>query len=538
MRVQPRYAPQAVKKSFGNNPAARPNDIAQNFTFPAPIRGIIENENVSTPQSGGAQRLDNWFCTPTGIRMRYGSQKVATVASGSPVRSLFKYVDGTQEVLFAATESAVFDITSPANPNTIPAASRSGLSSGDFSTAAFQTAGGYFLMTANGTDPVAYYDGSAWITPTITGVTSASLSAVWAYGSRLFFVEKGSLFVWYLPTDSIAGTANSVSLAGTFQKGGSILFGASWSTDSGSGLDDRCVIVSDQGEVAVFQGRDPSSASNWSVVGVYEIGRPLGKNAFFNAGGDLVIATELGLVPLSVAVNKDPAVLTLSAVSRQIAPSWRNEITRRRSVPWNIAKWEAGGLLFVAMPSPDTAIPAYAYVASLETGAWSRVTGWDMRSVAIFNDRVYFGTNAGTVHLADVGGSDDGFPYSATALYLADPVGAQGATKTLVQMRAVFRSSVAFAPQAGALVDYGTTLPAPPSAASTAVASSLWDVSSWDVALWDVAGSKRITAKWVSIGETGFVVAPYIQITSGDAGAPDIEFVSADVTFTAGGVVT
>lgn len=537
MRVQPRYAPQAVKRAFGNNPAARPNDGAQVFTLPAPIRGIIENENLSTPQPGGAQRLDNWFCTPTGVRMRNGSQKVATVASGAPVRSLFKYVDGAQEILFAATASAVFDITNPVDVDTIPSASRSGLSSGDFSTAAFQTAGGYFLMTANGTDPVAYYDGATWTAPTITGVTSADLSAVWAYGSRLFFVEKESLFVWYLPTDSIAGTANSVSLAGTFQKGGAILFGASWSTDSGSGLDDRCVIVSDQGEVAVFQGRDPSDANNWSVVGVYEIGRPLGKNAYFSAGGDLVIATELGLVPLSVAVNKDPAVLTLSAVTRQIAPSWRTEVARRRSLPWNIAKWEAGGILFVAMPTPDTTLPVYSYAASLETGAWSRVTGWDMRAVMIANDRVYFGTNAGTVHLADVGGSDDGTPYTATALYLADPMGAQGATKTLVQMRAIFRSTVAFAPQAGALVDYNTTLPPAPSATATP-AISLWDASDWDDALWDGVGTTRITAKWVSIGETGFVVAPYIQITSGDDGPPDIELVSADVTFTVGGVVT
>lgn len=537
MKVQPRYAPQAVKKSFGNNPAAAPNVNAQAFTFPAPIRGIIENENLATPQPGGAQRLDNWFCTPTGVRMRYGSQKIATVANNAPVQSLFRYVNGTQEILFAATSNAVFDITIPANANVIPPASRSGMLSGDFSTTVFQTAGGYFLMTANGANPVAYYDGASWVEPTITGVASADLSAVWAYGSRLFFVEKESFFVWYLPTDSIAGTVNSVSLAGTFKKGGSILFGASWSTDSGSGLDDRCVIVSDQGEVAVFQGRDPSDANNWSVVGIYEIGRPLGKNAYFSAGGDLVIATELGLVPLSVAVNKDPAVLTLSAVTRQIALSWRAEVARRRSLPWNIAKWEAGGLLFVAMPTPGAMIPTYSYVASLETGAWSRVTGWDMRAVMVANDRVYFGTNIGTVHIADVGGSDDGSPYTASALYLADPMGTQGATKTLVQMRAVFRSTVTFSPKAGALVDYNTILPVVPSA-TTGSNVSLWDVSDWDEAVWDATGTSRVTAKWVSIGETGFVVAPYIQITSGDAAAPDIEFVSADVTFTTGEVVT
>ena len=87
---------------------------------------------------------------------------------------------------------------------------------------------------------------------------------------------------------------------------GQFYLGQRGSLDSGSGLDDVCIFVSDQGEIAVYQGTDPASASTWSLVGVYEIGKPLNKHASFGAGGDLAILTEDGIIPVSEALRKGP----------------------------------------------------------------------------------------------------------------------------------------------------------------------------------------------------------------------------------------
>lgn len=537
MKVQPRTDFQRVKAAGSQNQAAKPSTPAQVVTFPAPRRGWVLNENIATPEPGGAARLDNWICTPTGVRMRNGSRRIATIANNAPVVSMLPFVAASGPKLFAATTTAIYDVTNPASTTTIPTPVVTSQTSGYYVTATFETAGGYFLIACNGTNAVRSFDGTTWDTPTITGVTSSTLSAVWSYASRLFFVQRGTLNVWFLPVDSIAGAAQSLSLSGLFRRGGAVLFGGTWSADSGEGLDDRCVIVSDQGEVAVFEGQNPGDANNWLCVGVYDIGKPLGPRAHFQAGGDMVIATENGLIPLTEAVQKDPAALTMAAVTRTIHPEWSREVAARRSLPWEVAKWTAGNLIAVSLPRPSSGLSRICYTASSETGAWSRQVGWDTRCLAVHNDRLYFGTNAGTIHVADVGGSDDGTVYTASLVYNFDPVGAAAATKTIHQVRAIFQSKAEFIARVGSFVDYENALPANPAALAVPV-GALWDVSSWDVGLWDAAGTSRVTANWVSVGRTGFVLAPRIQISSGDISAPEIELYSVDVTLTVGGVVT
>ncbi|TIR78102.1 MAG: hypothetical protein E5X19_32465, partial [Mesorhizobium sp.] len=75
------------------------------------------------------------------------------------------------------------------------------------------------------------------------------LSFVWTYRSREFFIEKNTLTAWFLPVDAISGAASDFSLAGVFQKGGSLLCGGTWSLDAGDGVDDKCVFISTKGEV-------------------------------------------------------------------------------------------------------------------------------------------------------------------------------------------------------------------------------------------------------------------------------------------------
>src|SRR3546814_8758457 len=105
------------------------------------------------------------------------------------------------------------------------------------------------------------------------GLTSADMSYVWVYKSRLWFAQKDSMTAWYMDNaDSIGGTAEPFPLGGVFGLGGSLLFGSAWSIDSSSdsGLSAQNSFVSTAGEVAVYQGSDPGeeigSASVWERV--------------------------------------------------------------------------------------------------------------------------------------------------------------------------------------------------------------------------------------------------------------------------------
>lgn len=519
--------------------ARRP--ISSSYPFQPPVRGLVLNEPLANAKAGGARVLENWFPMARSVRVRGGSLKTATIGT-DPVRRLWTFKSGAVEELFASDDTHIFNITTPADPDVPPAAAVSGQTSGYYSTAQFGTAGGNYLYAVNGTDSARLYDGTSWTaitavsTPAITGVTTSTLSFVWSFASRLFFIQKDSMNVWYLPVDSIGGAAQLFSLAGIFQEGGSLLFGGKWSLDAGNGLDDKCVFVSDQGEVAVYQGTNPGSAATWSKVGVYKITPPMGPNGTMQAGGDLLIATQDGVVPISEAVNKDEAALSLAAVSRAIEPEWKRLVSERGALPWEILKWPSNNMMVVTVPSFDSSQPYMCLVANLETGAWSTFTGWDARCVAHFGNAGYFGTSAGTIHEMESGGSDDGSPYTCTYVGLPDQMRSIGIFKTIFSARATFLSNLGFKPKLSASMDYRVNLPTPPNSVAD-VAIDGWDSGLWDVALWDAGMQQSVTTKWASIGRSGFAMSPQVQITFGISAKPTTELVQFDVMYERGGMM-
>jgi hypothetical protein len=346
-------------------------------SFQPPVRGWIANEPFAFGKPGGALILDNWLLTPTGARVRGGSLKYATISTG-PVTKMWTFKSGQVQEFFAADANHIFNITNVADRDVIPAPAVSGQTSGYYSTAQFGTAGGNYLSVVNGSDTPKLYDGVAWANHAFTGLTQVSeLSFVWSFANRLWYVRKNTMTAYYLGVDAINGALTPFSLAGIFQEGGSLLFGGKWSLDSGDGLDDKCVFVSTEGEVAVYQGTDPSDANNWQKVGVYMITPPMGQSCTMQAGGDLLIGTRDGIVPISEAVNKDAAALSLSAVTKNIGPAWKKQVQIRDRFPWEIMKWPSMNMMVVSLPVPDTGIDPICYVANLETGAWGRYVGWE-----------------------------------------------------------------------------------------------------------------------------------------------------------------
>lgn len=513
-----------------------PKPNAMPHTFAAPIRGLVLNENIAASGPAAAQVLDNWVCTSTGIRVRGGSQKYATLPG--PVLSMFAYRAGASR-LFAATATTIYDITTNSDPDTA-ASVITGQTGGDYSWAMFGTAGGDYLVLVNGQDSAQLFNGTTWqdITassaPSITGVDTSDLSHVWSFANRLFFVERGTLTAHYLPVDSVGGAAEQVSLAGTFKLGGSLLFGANWSVDAGDGMDDKCVFVSTQGEVAVFVGTNPAEFTNWRCEGIYQIARPLGRNAIMKAGGELIIATEAGMVPLSVAVSKDPAALAAAAVSSAIEPLWRQSVAVYDQ-PWSIAKWNERGVMLIATPS--NADDGNLLCCSLDTGGWSRWTNIGARCLDVWNGYVFAGGNNGTIKRLETGGTDMGVPYTAVYIGAHEDMGAPGMQKTVHQARALFRASHALDPKIVVQVDYLIDATTPPNAVAIQPVG-VWDAAVWDESVWDAPSAQTaLNSYWRGIGRTGYAIAPELQMTFGMLSPPKVELVSISMTYSPGALV-
>jgi hypothetical protein len=382
--------------------------------------------------------------------------------------------------------------------------------------------------------------GIVQVSAAITGVATSALSHVWLYRNRLFFVEAGTMRARYLNVDSVTGALGSLNLSGIFQRGGSLLFGATWSLDAGDGIDDKCVFITTEGEAAIFEGNNPAGTTQaeWNLVGRYDLTAPMGKRGTMRAGGDLIVATKEGLVPISAAINKDAAALSLASVSRNIEPDWKREAAERLSLPWEVVKWPDMNYAIVSLPISASGQAAWSFVVNLETGAWCKFVGWATRCLELHNSRLFFGTNDGKVFEAEINGNDAGQPIYYTYVGNPDHMKTIGRLKTIPQARPTFLNSTPFNAKISFSANYKVELPTAPDAADGGTAD-LWDSGQWDVAKWDQAAPEATVSggQWISIGKTGYVMQPQIQVTGFLGRRPDVEFVQLDATFETGGVV-
>jgi hypothetical protein len=566
-----------------------PQQVAQQLqvtTLPAPTRGLILNENASFMQPGGALVLDNWMPTMKGIKLRGGCTRwcdlhaldvpVPPVPSASrlPVISMFQYISGNNQRIFAGQTTKLFDVTAGS-----PTLVKSGQNSGNYVASQLANASGDHMLVCNDAgDYVLHFDGAAWTTyntgqitaPAGTSVVAGhNLTYVWKYRGRFYFIEGGTMNAWYLPTNAVQGALALIPLAGAATKGGKLLCGFSWSIDAGDGIDDKCVFMTDQGELLIFTGSDPSNAANWSQEGRYATSVPLGMNAHQAIGGDVLIATVDGIIPISASISKDVSQLDLASITRAIKTMWRDEVTAKRALPWTMCKWDEYGGMFVTWPG-GIAGNRYCGAVNIATGAWARYVGWDAMCFVRMRGDMFFGNQDGIVMQADRTGYDDGQPYTAVMVGGWEMFSSQATTMVWRQARASFTAGNAdpFQPQLSACTDYVITLPPPPSAAPDPGVADVWDQGLWgptpgwtppwspgnpfptqgppsapdkaSYLQWDQAAPPTVpvvrNTGWVSIGYTGFSHAPICQVTVAQQAPPNVELISISALYEGAGV--
>lgn len=520
----------------------------QSLNIPVPTRGLILNENEAFMKPGGALVLDNWMPTMRGLKLRGGCIRWCQLPEATPVISAFPYVRGNVHKMFAGNAAKLYDISSDT-----PTLVKSGQGSGNYSSAQLANAGGDFLTVVNdfGDFPL-QYNGTTWTTLSAGQInasgpysgavaTGAGLVHVCKYRNRLFFIEANSMTAWYLPLNAVVGTMEPIPLSGAAAKGGKLLFCATWSIDAGDGIDDKLVFGTTEGELIIFTGSNPADAASWRQEGLYQIPKPMGKNATVSLGGDLLIATIEGIVPVSAALTKDGQQLELAMLTATIKNMWREHAIDKRDWAWTMCRWEEYGGMFVTWPGGELGKRMCAAVNTATVG-WCRVVGWDATCFVRMRGDMFFGTQDGIIMQADRSGYDDGAPYVCTLVGGWEMFGAAANNVEWQQARVSFSSgnNEPFLPQVTACSDYIIRVPSPPPAGPDPGVEDLWDQGLWDEALWDAAPSTarppvRNTG-WISIGVTGYSHAPVIQVTVGQQAKPRVEIVSISASYKTLGV--
>ena len=395
--------------------------------------------------------------------------------------------------------------------------------------------GGGGSASVNGVVGPPLFNGITGTLPDGSPLETSMFSYVWTYKNRLFFLQKDSMDAWYLPVDQIGGTAKLFPMGSEFSLGGKLLFGSTWSRDTGIGLKDTCIFVTDEGEISVYDGSDPDVALEWQKVGRYQMGKPRGPRSFFRAGGDLVVATDIGLVPMSQALQVDYSVLSAKAVSFPIETAWNEAVSLRQS-NWDCIVWPERQMVVICLPTVNEQTPEM-WVVNARTGAWGRFTNWDGTCLEIFNGRLFFGSQEGKVVEAYVTGLDQGKTYTASWVPLFSDLGSPASIKTAKIARAVTRGPHTIDAQLSVQEDYIVTLPpAPPSTAIQG--GSEWGVGLWGQATWGGQSDIKIQQSWNSVGGRAYAFAPSLQVTSGSLVPLDTELIRLELVYEAAEIVT
>lgn len=512
--------------------AARGLQSSQTASTPAPVGGWNARDPVAAMKPTDAIWLENWWPGTADVTVRKGA-RLHTSAIPGKVTSLMAYRSAAKVELFAATADQLYDVTAAGDPAT----PLKPLANGQFQYTHFSPVDATYLVAVNGHDPLQLYDGTSWkditsaSTPAITGLATSGLTNVIVHKRRLWFTQAGSMSAWYLPVDQIGGALVEFPVGQLFSKGGYLVAQAAWSIDSGDGPDDYLVFVTSAGEVAVYKGIDP--ASDFSLVGVYYIGEPLGPKCCTKYGGDILLATQTGLFPLSKALQS--ATLTHSvAISDKIDGKFSSAASLYGpNAGWSGTVVPTENLLLINVPLAEFEL-SQQFVMNTITGAWALFSGWNAFCWETAGSGLFFGGD-GFVAQAASGTDDFGNPINAR-VKTAFQYFRSSRQKHFKLFRPIIHASDDIPVDFGIDVDFddiSVDYSAPSTPGASAPLQSYWDKAVWDEGLWGADETLR-SNWWTAFGKTGFCVAVRLQLS---AKGVTLGWSSTDFLFQVGGVL-
>lgn len=501
-------------------------------TIPAPVGGWNALDSLALMKSTDAIRLVNWWPRTTDVVIRGGADDHTTGITGT-VKTLSSYSPETaaNNALYGITDAGIFDVTTA---GAVGAAVKA-VTSGWCQHVNYSVSGADYLVLVNGVDKLILHDGTNWTsvdnasTPSITGVTTSDLVNLSVFKRRLLFCANNKIGFYYLPINAVGGAAAYYDLGGLFGRGGYLMATGTWTIDAGAGVDDFAVFVTSEGEVAVYQGTDPGDATAWSLVGVYQIGRPIGRKCLHKLGGDLLIICDDGVYPISKALQS-AELRRESAITRKIENAFREAATLYGTLTgWHMEFYSAQSALIVNIPTSETT--SKQYVMNTITKAWCEFDSWNATEFSVLNGELYFGTSTKTAK-AWTGRDDFGSDVLADAKTAFQYFGDTARLKKAQ----LFRPILAVDGPLSFLLDINVDFEDhPPTGVATydTFQAGVWDSGLWDTALW--GGSLEIIKDWKGAAvEEGKCLAALLRISNSTL---EVQWMATEFQYTTGGVM-
>jgi len=457
--------------------------------------------------------------------------------------------NGTSWIKTAATSTAqtISTITRGGTGNltaTLTTASAHGLVTGNQVTISGATESNYngtYLITVTNSTTFTYVMatapaadasvvGSYTVNFGITGVNSNTFININVFKERLFYVEKNSMNVWYLGTKAVSGAASKLDFGSVAKMGGYIQAMGTWTIDAGQGVDDYAVFVTNMGEVIVYEGTDPSDVTKWALRGVWQLGQAFTRRCFTKFGGDLLLITQEGLVPLASALQSsrlDPRVNLTDKIYGAFANATSLYST---NFGWEIQYFPKANMLIVNIPT-NTGFEQY--VMNNITKSWARFTGVQATNFEIHNENIYFGSNGFVGKFWDTF-ADNGNVITATVQQAYNYFDSRGQNKRFTLVRPIFLTDNGLPSVFCAInTDFDTQSQlGQVSFNPTALTIGIWDVATWDNNFW--GGTLTVNKDWQGVSGIGYCASISLNVASKGI---EVHWASTDFVMEAGGVI-
>jgi len=499
------------------------------ITIPAPVKGLNKRDPIDIMGVDEAITLVNWIPQTDALRLRQGYEEYCDLTGTNPVQTMAIWSGITGSKLIVSCGGDLYNVLSAGSGVVLT----SGMSS--FSVNAWQTENfSNNLIFVNGTDAPVRFDGTAVtaLSVSATGLSVNDLIYALSFKGRMYYVEKDTSSFWYGGLNQISGSLTEVDLKTIAMEGGYLVALGSWSRDSGDGMEDLFVAVMSTGELIVYQGSYPGDSS-WARVGSYKAPQPIGRRCLDKFGGELVVLTKQGAIPVSLAMQ-DAYFYALE--NHKIWGKIRKAIEDDYNIYGDILGYQilhmnGRGMGLINIPTIEN-MTSKQYVMNTINGAWCEFNNVNGIEFIEYNNEVLFSAENGKIYRMRDNIDDNGSAISAklktSFSYLDDRVNYKKFNRVKLQMLI----GVSATGSIGIDVDQQDR----PLKSNTNTFNPIqdgvyWNLGDWDTSEW--ASAPEPYDVWHSIARSGRSVSFKMNLS---APRSDIKFYSLTYSYEVGGI--
>ncbi|MEN9708093.1 MAG: hypothetical protein RIQ68_501 [Pseudomonadota bacterium] len=489
--------------------------IGASIPIPAPFLGLNVRESYTQLQPTEARVLENWLPNGSAVTVRPGHILHQTVSGATTIAGLMKFKGATTTALLAgASDGKVYNVSGA------PSALGTGYS---FNRWSYDNFNG-FIFGVNGTDTPWRYDGTTFSATGFTGPTLTTLQTVSQVRNRLWFTKTSSADVVYGGIAAVTGALTTFQLS-QIANGGKCIAIGSWSRDAGDGSDDFTVFVMDTGEVIIYQG-DP--ATSFSLVGKYSAPALVNVDATVKVGGERVLLTVAGPVPITAAIAGNAFDTDALAHWGKIASLWATDYARfGANAGWNA--YFFNGIVYFTVQTALTNTRVYV-LNTKANNAWTIYTNMPAGQWADLSGSLYFSSVSSNKIFRHAGGTDNGSQILTLARQGASYPGGANRAKQFTMFMPLIDANGPTQMQFALDIDFrDSTLGTSVFDLTTAGTGAAWGAA-WGSA-WGAPGTSK--RRWYSAKGYGRAVAPVVRTLSV---ADSVNWFASQITAVPGGI--